>query len=651
MDNLDYYVNMASNGDRQAFEELYRQTYYIVYYTCINLLKNEQDALDVTQDVYVTVMNHIQTLEDKSKFMPWLNRIAVNKCKDFLKKNRPVLMDVEYMENPPLEENESFLPEEYVINQTKRQLVLNIMRTALSEKECQTILMYYFNGLSVQEIADVMECPPGTVMYRLSAARGKIKQGVLSYENKTGDRLYGFAAVPFLASLFATEVRALGGIDILPQNMAAAGGGAIGSAAIGTGQAGAVATNIGKAGIGVMKKKIIAGIAATVLVVGGAAAIIVNSSRDKDDSDKTSTETEYVEYVTEEYTSEEEEDTEEETEETTEEFAEEPQQNEQSLEVRELKEYTEDRDGKDVISGHIKDIVYEEGFNAALIILADDGHLYSYYNDGLGYYISDLGKPSWEVSDIDTISSDMECESGEVTIIEGNHYYHVEVDNCQATEIVDSVMLEGKEIREIGINSTYGDGFYVYCEDGSYYCVRVNKDGREEGPFIDSQSYLIDGTGSLINIVPEGLEMMERSGEYALCSDGKLYFHASGSSAMETTPIEGTADYTFTGLYNPYMFGDVMTAAVTDTNELLIVENEDAEILYTIALPEAEILDLWYNNGTVVVKTTDGYYSCNPEENTVLEPDEIFNALTEEVVEIYGSYVLLSDGYVYEFPY
>lgn len=650
MDNLDYYVNMASNGDRQAFEELYRQTYYIVYYTCINLLKNEQDALDVTQDVFVTVMNHIQTLEDKSKFMPWLNRIAVNKCKDFLKKNRPVLMDVEYMENPPLEENESFLPEEYVINQTKRQLVLNIMRTALSEKEYQTILMYYFNGLSVQEIADVMECPPGTVMYRLSGARGKIKQGVLSYENKTGDRLYGFAAVPFLASLFAAEVRALGGIDILPQNMAAAGGGAIGSAAIGTGQAGAVAANIGKAGIGIMKKKIIAGIAATVLVVGGAAAIIVNSSRDKDDSDKTSTETEYVEYVTEEYTSGEEEDTEEETEETTEEIVEEPEENKQSLEVRELKEYTEARDGEDVISGHIKDIVYEAGFSSSLIILADDGHLYSYYNDGLGYYITDLGKPSWEVSDIDIIASDTECERGKVTIIEGNHYYYVEYENCQATKIVDSVMLEGKEIREIGIISYLVNDFFVYCEDGSNYYVRVNKYDRTDGPFIDSQNYLMDETGSMANIVPEGLEMTERSGKYALCSDGKLYFCESDSGAMETTPIEGTADYTFIKLYNPYTLY-VMTAAVTDTNELLIVEDEDAEILYTIALPEAEILDLWYNNGTVVVKTVDGYYSCVLDESTVLEPDEIFNALTEEVVEIYGSYVLLSDGYVYEFPY
>lgn len=292
MINLDYYVELAVNGDRQGFEELYRQTYNIVYFTCVNLLKNEQDALDVTQDVYVTVLNSICTLEDKSKFLPWLNRVAVNKCKDFLKKNRPILMDMESMENPPMEENENFLPEEYIVNQTKRQIVTNIIRNTLSETEYQTILFYYFNGLSVQEIAELMECPQGTVMYRLSAARGKIKKGVLAYENKNDDKLYSIAAVPFLASLFATEFNRMAGYDFFD---IATSGAAIGTTQIASEQVGLVATStVGKVGLGAMKAKVIIGIAAVALVGGGVAAIIINNNKSDDNEDKEKVTTEQV---------------------------------------------------------------------------------------------------------------------------------------------------------------------------------------------------------------------------------------------------------------------------------------------------------------------------------------------------------------------
>ena len=119
---------------------------------------------------------------------------------------------------------------------------------------------------------------------------------------------------------------------------------------------------------------------------------------------------------------------------------------------------------------------------------------------------------------------------------------------------------------------------------------------------------------------------------------------------MEVTPIENTAGYTFTKLYDPYSVYQ-LTAAVTDTNELMILKNEKAEIVNTIALPESEILDLWHNKGFLIVKTADGYYSCSPDEDPTLKPDELLNSLTEDVVNIYDRYVLLSDGFVYEFPY
>ena len=216
--NLSYYVELAMQGDQSALEEIYKQTYWTVYYTCFSFLKNEQDAADTTQEVYVTVMNSLSTLQDKDKFLYWLNRIAVNKCKNILARNNPVPVNMDSAENVIPEENENFLPEDYITNQEKRQLVMNIIRTCLNDVQYQTVFLHYFNGFSVSEIAEIMECPVGTVTSRLNIARGKIKQAVTQYENINNEKLYSVGAIPLLACLFSEEFRSLYHVSPTPAN-------------------------------------------------------------------------------------------------------------------------------------------------------------------------------------------------------------------------------------------------------------------------------------------------------------------------------------------------------------------------------------------------------------------------------------------------
>ena len=287
---------------------MYNTQYNMFYYTCINLLKNEQDALDVTQDVYVTVLNNLYTLEDNSKFLPWLNRIAVNKCKDFMKKNKPVLMEMECMEAQFFEENENFLPEEYIINKEKREIVLNIMRSSLSKNEYETILMFYFNGLSIQEIADIMECPQGTVLSRLSSARGKIKQGVLMYEKKNDDKLYSVGFLPFITSIFVAEFEALYGMKLLNYgivagvgNVTAVAGDSVKTSYVtmsvdknmGESANSTLSSTIGKVGLNAMKKKLLAGIIVLVLG-GGIVAVVLNGGKDDEKGDDVKNTNEYL---------------------------------------------------------------------------------------------------------------------------------------------------------------------------------------------------------------------------------------------------------------------------------------------------------------------------------------------------------------------
>lgn len=201
------WVHESLQGNPRAFETLYHATNQRVWFLCLHFLKNEQDALDVMQDTYLTAYKNLSNLQNPNSFYHWLMQIAANKCRNYIKANRPVPVEDEMLEGIMTEDREFTLPEEYVTNKERRQIVMNIMQNHLSEVQYQTVLMYYFNNMNIPEIAAVMECPEGTVKYRLSVARDKIKSGVMQYEQIHDTKLYSFAGVPILSLLLAEEVK------------------------------------------------------------------------------------------------------------------------------------------------------------------------------------------------------------------------------------------------------------------------------------------------------------------------------------------------------------------------------------------------------------------------------------------------------------
>lgn len=291
-------IEAMEKGDNKAFEKLYQETSKTVYFICLSLLGNEQDAQDIMQEVYITAFNKVSQLQDKEKFKPWINQIAVNKCKNQLVKNTPMPMDPEDFASMPLEQGEIFLPEEYIIDKEKRKIIMDIMRSCLSDIQYKTVILFYFNGLSVNEIAEIMECNTGTVTNRLCVARGKLKQGILSYEGANDYKLHASAGIPLLASILAAEAVGLQVPNIFPSimsvlsNGAAAGVGyaisgvaeaaAEGVAGASGATAGAVGTSVVKATTGIaLKAKIAIAVAATVVVGGGTAVVIHNQSKEE----------------------------------------------------------------------------------------------------------------------------------------------------------------------------------------------------------------------------------------------------------------------------------------------------------------------------------------------------------------------------------
>ncbi len=309
---IEALVQEVLNGNQSAFENLYEETKKTVYFICINFLNNEEDAKDIMQEVYLVAYNKLYQLTDKCKFSAWINQIAVNKCKKFLMKNSVSFLESEDLENLNIEEDENFLPEDYITKKEKRKIVMDIMRENLSDIQYQTVILYYFNGLTIEEIADIMECPPGTVKYRLSIARGKIKEGVLEYENINNDKLYSVAGIPLLAGLLTAEATGLTVPDLYPEIFNSLTASVVTGATVmtqagvtesvgltsvsettgvtssaGVINTGATVGAIAKTGLATLKVKIAVGVAAVALVGGGISALVIhNNNKDEEKDNK-----------------------------------------------------------------------------------------------------------------------------------------------------------------------------------------------------------------------------------------------------------------------------------------------------------------------------------------------------------------------------
>lgn len=207
--NISHLVEKIKKGDNKSFEKLYKLTEREVWFTCISFLKNETTAQDIMQETYITAFLKIQSLKKSSQIRSWLNRIAVNKCKNYLKGKGEIQLDDEIFENQAIVDERISIPEEYISDKAKREIILSIMQEVLSDVQYQTVIMHYFNEMTVDEIAEVFECSRGTVLSRLNYSRAKMKTAIEDYENKSGDKLHGVVVVPFFTTIFKEEAKSL----------------------------------------------------------------------------------------------------------------------------------------------------------------------------------------------------------------------------------------------------------------------------------------------------------------------------------------------------------------------------------------------------------------------------------------------------------
>ncbi len=166
----------VKNGDKQAFEELYKLTSSKAYFTALKITGDKHEAEDIVQESYITVLAKINTLEKTEVFMSWFNRIVANKSKDYLRKKNPSFFADGEESNiaDTFDEQFSFLPESAVDRNELREEVMSAFDELNDEKRV-CVLMKYFEDMSVNDIADSMGISVSTVKNRLFAARKELK--------------------------------------------------------------------------------------------------------------------------------------------------------------------------------------------------------------------------------------------------------------------------------------------------------------------------------------------------------------------------------------------------------------------------------------------------------------------------------------------
>ena len=180
-------VARARAGDAGAFEEIYRRYERRIYNTVFQVVRNDDDAADITQESFIRAYRSLRNLRSDEAFVSWLFRIAINLSRNHLR-SRPHFRTESLDQFATSEEDEQELQIPDSTHDPARTLetreMQQVVRTAvlaLSTAHREVITLHHLEGMRVDDIAAVLHCSVGTVKSRLSRARDELKRKLRSY--------------------------------------------------------------------------------------------------------------------------------------------------------------------------------------------------------------------------------------------------------------------------------------------------------------------------------------------------------------------------------------------------------------------------------------------------------------------------------------
>jgi RNA polymerase sigma-70 factor (ECF subfamily) len=182
MSDLDQLVERCQQGDLCAFTTLFHAYQTRVYRLAVTILRDERDAEDAVQDVFVRLFERIHAYRGEAAFTTWLTAIVVNHCRDRLRRRK--VRQALSLGRLCRQASEEDLSEVVAWRQQWQTLWALVDR--LDEQYRLPVILHYHEGLSCGEVAQVLDLPVGRVYSRLNAARVQLRAMLQEQRNQPG---------------------------------------------------------------------------------------------------------------------------------------------------------------------------------------------------------------------------------------------------------------------------------------------------------------------------------------------------------------------------------------------------------------------------------------------------------------------------------
>ncbi len=169
-------VRKFKQGDKDAFDYIYNNTYKVVYFVAHSVLRSKEKAEDVTHDTYVKAVENIEKFKEETHFLAWLTTIARNLAiNEYNKGKFETAVDVN---DESSRFGEVTLPDEDGLG------LIKTAEEALSDTDFQILIMYAVAGYSRREIGVILDMPTSTVSHRYKLAIKQLKQKLEGGQNE-----------------------------------------------------------------------------------------------------------------------------------------------------------------------------------------------------------------------------------------------------------------------------------------------------------------------------------------------------------------------------------------------------------------------------------------------------------------------------------
>jgi len=186
MESDEKLVARCLKGDKDAYESLVRKYQQRIFNIIYRITGSDDEVEDIAQEVFLKIFKSLETFREASSFFTWIYRMTVNACFNRIRKRNPALsLDdpdlVGFVERKKLGEEEEGQNPEYLMETGELSSAIRRAIDSLPPDYKAVIILRDIEGLSYQEIAEVLERPVGTVMSRLYRARKELKERLAPY--------------------------------------------------------------------------------------------------------------------------------------------------------------------------------------------------------------------------------------------------------------------------------------------------------------------------------------------------------------------------------------------------------------------------------------------------------------------------------------